>query len=320
MKRIVVIGGGTGISTVGRALKSLPFNLTFIVTITDDGGSSGLLRRDLSIPPPGDIRNNLIALADDEELLTKIFSFRFRSPELKNHSLGNLIIAGLTELLGSFPEAVAAASRLLKINGTVLPVADGLVHLIGRLANGEHVVGETEVSRHGKEIIELMLDPEIEALPQVLEAIGAADAIFIGPGSLLTSIVPNFLVKGVKKVLQSSNAPKVFIANLVTQPGETDGFSLRKHVEIVEKYSGIKLDKIYWTDVSKFTEKTLKRYIEKGYFPVINDMKEDPRTVELPGVEERLIVDNRRKKVLRHSQKDILFIARDLKLLEECQE
>lgn len=315
MKHIVVIGGGTGISTVGRALKSMPFDLTFIVTITDDGGSSGLLRRDLSIPPPGDIRNNLIALADDEELLTKIFSFRFQSPELKNHSLGNLIIAGLTEMLGNFPEAVAAASRLLKINGTVLPVADGLVHLVGILPNGEQVVGESEVSRRGTEIVELMLNSEVEALPQVLKAIETADAIFIGPGSLLTSIVPNFLVKGVKKALQRSSAPKVFIANLVTQPGETDGFSLKRHVEIVERYSGIKMDKIYY--VSKFTGKTLKRYIERGYSPVVNDMKEDPRTVELPGVEERMIVDNRRKKVLRHSQKDILFIVRDLKLLEE---
>ncbi len=319
MQEIVVIGGGTGLSTLGRVLKKIPVNLTFIVTITDDGGSSGRLREDLGMPPPGDIRNNLLALADDETLLSRVFSYRFKSDKLLRHSLGNLILAGLTEMEGSFPEAVAAASKLLRIRGIVLPVADALIHLVGKFDDGTILKGETNISKKGCTPKELKLDRPVEALPEVIEAIRNADYLVFGPGSLFTSIISNFLVDGVVDALQNSKGKKVYMSNLMTQPGETSNFTLKNHVLEIEKYSEIKLDKIFWIDLSNLEEKepeVFKKYRNSGAVPVKNDMKYDERVVVIKDFEEKQLDITGKKLVLRHSEASIMGIAEILKVTE----
>jgi uncharacterized cofD-like protein len=319
MSEVVVIGGGTGLSTLGRVLKRLPVNLTFIVTITDDGGSSGRLREDLGMPPPGDIRNNLLALADDENLLAKVFGYRFKSDRLLRHSLGNLILAGLTEMEGSFPEAVAAASKLLRIRGIVLPVADALIHLVGKFDDGTILKGETNITNKGCSPKELKLDRPVKALPEVVEAIEKADYILLGPGSLFTSVVSNFLVDGVVQAIQKSNGKKVYISNLMTQPGETKGFTLKNHVSIIEKYSNVSLDKIFWVDLSNIEKREpeiFENYRSSGAVPVKNDMKYDSRVIRIEDFEEKQLEINGKKLVLRHSEKSIIEIAKTLGISE----
>ncbi|MFO7881639.1 MAG: YvcK family protein [Kosmotogaceae bacterium] len=319
MSEVVVIGGGTGLSTFGRVLKTLSVNLTFVVTITDDGGSSGRLREDLGMPPPGDIRNNLLALADDENLLSKVFSYRFKSDKLLKHSLGNLILAGLTEMEGSFPEAVAAASKLLRIRGNVLPVADALIHLVGTFNDGTILKGETNISKKGCSPKELRLDRTVKALPEVVEAIENADYIIFGPGSLFTSIISNFLVEGVPQALQKSKGKKAYISNLMTQPGETNNFSLKQHVLEVEKYSSVILDKIFWVDLSnleKMEPEIFEKYKKSGAIPVKNDMECDNRVIRIEDFEEKQLEANGKKLVLRHSESSVFQIARILGIAE----
>ncbi|TYB92603.1 MAG: YvcK family protein [Kosmotoga sp.] len=319
MSDVVVIGGGTGLSTLGRVLKKLPINLTFIVTITDDGGSSGRLREDLGMPPPGDIRNNLLALADDENLLAKVFSYRFKSDKLLRHSLGNLILAGLTEMEGSFPEAVAAASKLLRIRGIVLPVADALIHLVGKFDDGTILKGETNITKKGCAPKELRLDRPVKALPEVVEAIEKADYIILGPGSLFTSIISNFLVDGVVEAIQKSHGEKVYMSNLMTQPGETRDFTLKQHVFAVEKYAGVKLDRIFWVNLSSIEKREpeiFENYRKSGAVPVENDMAGDSRIVKIEDFEEKQLEINGKKLVLRHSEKSIIKIAKILGIME----
>ncbi|HNS66453.1 MAG TPA: YvcK family protein [Mesotoga infera] len=317
MRKIVLIGGGTGLSTFARVLKSFPVDLTLVVAITDDGGSSGILREEMKIPPPGDIRNNIIALANNEEILTKVFSHRFSTDAMKKHSLGNIIIAGLTEMHGSFPDAVIAASKLLNIKGKVLPVADALVRLIGELDDGSKIEGESEVARYGKKIKRLTLDRKVQALPEVLREIEMADTLIVGPGSLFTSVVPNFLVSGVSEAFSRSPGKKVYICNIMTQPKESEGFDLKKHVDTVESYIGTPFDRVFWTEVGGVEKTVLERYRRAGAVPVRNDLPNDTRVTVIRGATTELIIDGREKLVVRHSRESIVSILRELEIFEE---
>ncbi|MGD9907279.1 hypothetical protein BG32_10935 [Mesotoga sp. HF07.pep.5.2.highcov] len=317
MSKIVLIGGGTGLSTFARVIKDFVTSLTLIVAVTDDGGSSGILREALGMPPPGDVRNNIIALADDEKLLTKVFSHRFSAPAMNGHSLGNIIIAGLMEMCGGFSEAVLTASRMLKIKGIVLPVAEDLVSLVGELDDGTIVKGESRVSAAGKRLKKVSLDRACEALPEVSDSLVSADTIIIGPGSLFTSVVPNFLVSGVKEALKRSQARKIYVCNIMTQPGETDDFSLAKHVQIAESYCGVEFDLIFWTEIGGVASSVLSRYEEKGSRPVENDMISDGRVKVITGATTEFIDDGRRRPVLRHSRAGIISILHELGLLGE---
>lgn len=233
--RLVVIGGGTGLSTVLRGLKEYTSNLTAIVTVTDDGGSSGRLRNELGVLPPGDIRNCLVALADSESMMADLFQYRFNEGDgLTGHSFGNLFIAAMCGIAGDFDRAIKESSRVLAITGRVLPSTLANVALEATLADGMLVKGETQISKSKLPIRRLRIVPEhCHALPEALEAILAADMIVIGPGSLFTSIMPNLLIPGISEAIGRSKAMKLFICNIMTQPGETTGMAASDHVRTV---------------------------------------------------------------------------------------
>ena len=247
--KLVAIGGGTGLSTLLAGLKRLVGqhntdeiwfeNLSAIVTVSDDGGSSGRLREELQMLPPGDIRNCMIALSEDSSLISRLFRYRFRgSGELGGHSFGNLFLAALTEVTGDFVEAVRLSSEVLASKGHIYPATINDVRLVAELEDGRIVRGETQISASHSKIRRLRLEPEqCLPLPEALAAIRAADVITIGPGSLYTSILPNLLVARVASAIGEARATRIFICNLMTQPGETDGYTARRHLEIVNQYS-----------------------------------------------------------------------------------
>lgn len=247
--KFVAIGGGTGLSTLLAGLKQRVDkpqdngvwieNLAAIVTVSDDGGSSGRLRDELQMLPPGDIRNCMIALSEDSTLLSRLFRYRFRGDgALGGHSFGNLFLAALTEVTGDFVEAVRLSSEVLASKGHIYPATINDVRLVAELEDGTVVRGETQISASHSAINSLRLEPEqCLPLPEALAAIRTADVITVGPGSLYTSILPNLLVARVAQAIGDAQATKIFICNLMTQPGETDGYTARQHLEVVKKYA-----------------------------------------------------------------------------------
>ena len=246
--KLVAIGGGTGLSTLLAGLKRFVGervdgtwldSLSAIVTVTDDGGSSGRLRDELQMLPPGDIRNCMIALSEDSTLLARLFRYRFGgSGDLGGHSFGNLFLAALTEVTGDFVEAVRLSSEVLASKGHIFPATINDVRLVAELEDGREVHGETQITAERSPIRRLRLEPEqCLPLPEALAAIRAADVITVGPGSLYTSIVPNLLVAQVAEAIGAARATKIFITNLMTQPGETDGYDLRQHLVAVARYA-----------------------------------------------------------------------------------
>ncbi len=247
-QQLVAIGGGTGLSTLLAGLKQLVGkrneglwleSLSAIVTVSDDGGSSGRLREELQMLPPGDIRNCMIALSEDSSLLSRLFRYRFRGDgELGGHSFGNLFLAALSEVTGDFTEAVRLSSEVLASKGHIYPATISDVRLVAELEDGTVVRGETQISASRAPIRRLLLEPEqCLPLPEVLKAIRMADVITVGPGSLYTSILPNLLVSRVAHAIGESRTTKIFVSNLMTQPGETDGYTARQHIETVKKYA-----------------------------------------------------------------------------------
>ncbi|MFN8941201.1 MAG: uridine diphosphate-N-acetylglucosamine-binding protein YvcK [Acidobacteriota bacterium] len=242
--RIVVVGGGTGLSTLLNGLKQYArrgeVDLCAIVTVTDDGGSSGRLRREFDILPPGDIRNCMVALSEDETLLSQLFQYRFETGRgLVGHSFGNLFLTALTHVTGDFPRAVRVSSEVLAIYGRIYPSTTANVGLRAVMGDGSVVEGETRISRSRKRIERLELTPgKVKPLKEALEAIAAADLISLGPGSLYTSVIPNLLVDGVARAIRRSRAGKVYFANLMWQPWETMGYSAADHVGAIERHGG----------------------------------------------------------------------------------
>jgi uncharacterized cofD-like protein len=272
----VALGGGTGLSTLLAGLKCLVgdrhsddlwiANLSAIVTVSDDGGSSGRLRDELQMLPPGDIRNCMIALSEDSNLLSRLFRHRFRgNGELGGHSFGNLFLAALTEVTGDFTEAVRLSSEVLASKGHIFPATISDVRLVAELADGDIVFGETQISASRAPIRRLRLEPEqCLPLPEVLKAIRAADVITMGPGSLYTSILPNLLVARVSQAIGESNATKIFICNLMTQPGETDNYTARQHLETINNYAPeIHFDFVIVND-RRITQDQSERYALEG--------------------------------------------------------
>ncbi len=245
---IVAIGGGNGLSTLLSGLKAFAANkgdvagpvgeLSAIVAVSDDGGSSGRLRDELDMPPPGDIRNCLVSLSEDSHLLSRLFRHRFSGEgELAGHNFGNLFLAALSEVTGDFSEAVRLSAEILATKGHLYPATSTNVRIAARTIDGETIKGETKIGKCGKKIERLFLEPaECEPLPAALEAINKADLITVGPGSLYTSIMPPLLVPGIRRAMIESDAVKVFICNLMTQPGETDGMTGRRHLEVVKEH------------------------------------------------------------------------------------
>lgn len=270
--KIVAIGGGTGLSTLLRGLKRSTANLTAVVTVSDDGGSSGRLQKELGILPPGDIRNCLVALADDEALVTDLFQYRFSEGEgLTGHSFGNLFLAAMTGITGNFDKAVKESSRVLNIKGRVMPATLETVRLCATLVDGTFVRGETNISQSREPIARLELDPPgSKPLREVLDAIADADAIVLGPGSLYTSILPNFLVDGIARAVADASAVKIYICNVMTQPGETDAFAASAHVRVLLEQARERVcDTVVINEEPP--RKLLERYAEEGQIPVAPD-------------------------------------------------
>ncbi|MFC6333290.1 uridine diphosphate-N-acetylglucosamine-binding protein YvcK [Paenibacillus septentrionalis] len=238
--KIVVIGGGTGLSVMLRGLKEKPLDITAIVTVADDGGSSGILRNELHIPPPGDIRNVLSAMADAEPLLAEVLQYRFENGTgLAGHTLGNLMLAAMTDISGDFVTGIKQLSQVLAVRGKVLPAANRAIVLKAEMSDGTIVTGESMIPKANGSIKRVFLEPQdIEPLPEAVEALEQADAILIGPGSLYTSIMPNLIVPKLAQAIVESEAVKLFVCNVMTQPGETDNYSVSDHLDAIYDHIG----------------------------------------------------------------------------------
>jgi uncharacterized cofD-like protein len=273
-QRIVVIGGGTGLSTMLRGLKEHTSNIAAIVTVTDNGGSSGRLTQQMGVLPPGDLRNCLVALADAEPTLASLFQFRFDDEHegLAGHSFGNLFIAAMTEIYkGNYEQAIAATSKVLAIRGKVYPSTLQHVTLLGEMEDGTLVEGETQIADHPQPIKRIYLRPEnAQPLREALEAIRLADAIILGPGSVYTSIIPNFLVEGIAEAVAKSRAIKVYVCNVMTQPGETIGYSAADHIRVLEEHAPLnevgrrRLVNHVLVNTQRPSDEMLARYSKRG--------------------------------------------------------
>ncbi|TNJ61052.1 YvcK family protein [Paenibacillus hemerocallicola] len=277
--RIVVIGGGTGLSVMLRGLKEKPLDITAIVTVADDGGSSGVLRNELQIPPPGDIRNVLIALADVEPLLSQMLQHRFSSGAgLAGHSLGNLILAAMKDITGDFVTGVKALSRVLAVRGRVLPASDHQIVLKAEMNDGTFVEGESNIPKAGGKIKRVFIEPpDVSPLEEAVEAIREADAILIGPGSLYTSILPNLLVPKLAETIMQSDAVKIFVCNVMTQPGETDDFTVSDHLQAVYDHVGYHMFDYVIVNNGEIPPQVQSKYAEQGAKAVHLDMDEVKR-------------------------------------------
>ena len=238
--KIVAIGGGTGLSTMLKGIKKLTNNITAVVTVGDDGGSSGRLRHEMGILPPGDIRNCIAALADDEDLVTKLFQYRFKMGEgLEGHSFGNLFLTALCSITGNMVRAVQESSKVLNIRGRVLPSTLDDMKLAAEMEDGTIVEGESNIPETGKKIKRLFTQPaNCKPLPDVIKAIKDADLIILGPGSLYTSVIPNLLIKDISAAISKSKAKKIYVCNIMTQPGETTDYTASQHVQAILDHAG----------------------------------------------------------------------------------
>ncbi|HVH31720.1 MAG TPA: gluconeogenesis factor YvcK family protein [bacterium] len=271
---VVVIGGGTGLSTLLRGLKSRTTNLAAVVTVFDDGGSSGRLRRELGILPPGDIRDCLVALAESEPLMTRLFEYRFHGGALDGHAFGNLFIASLTGVTGDLESAIKETSKVLNIRGRVLPSAVEDVTLWAEFTDGSIVEGESKITHTHKRIRRVGLKPtDVGAVPEVLQALADAELIVLGPGSLYTSVIPNLLVRGVSDAIRASRALRVYVCNVMTQPGETDGFSASDHVRVLQELIAPDIVTHVLVNVQPPRNRALvARYMAEGAEPVRPDL------------------------------------------------
>lgn len=272
--RVVAIGGGTGLSTLLSGIKLFTSNITAIVTVTDTGGSSGRLRDEMDVLPPGDIRNCLVALADTEPLIRDLFQYRFEVGEgLKGHSFGNLFITALSKVTGDFEKAIAESSKVLAIRGRVLPSTSEKVTLVGEFVDGTTKEGETNITDENKPLRSIQLRPEnCKACEEALDAIANADLIIMGPGSLYTSILPNLLIRDIYNAILNSDAYKIYILNVMTQPGETIGFSAWDHLNILLDHTDPRIVDACFVNKEKIPEEMLERYKENGSVPVDLDL------------------------------------------------
>jgi len=277
--KIVAIGGGTGLSVLLHGLKEYSSNITAIVTVADDGGSSGRLREQFDMLPPGDIRNCLVALADTEPLMRNLFQFRFKgSSELNGHSFGNLFITALSEVTGDFEKAIKESSKILSIRGRVIPSTTDKVVLKAEFDDGSVAEGESNITKSAKSVKRIFIDPhDCRPSQDVLEAINSADAVIFGPGSLYTSVIPNLLVKDISDAVISTKAIKVYICNVMTEHGETDRYTTLDHINAIARHASPKVVDYCIVNNAKVPVQLLERYKNENKFPVIVNSKDMER-------------------------------------------
>ena len=286
--RVVVIGGGTGLSTLLRGLRrhvrapgrnddatNAIADLAAVVTVTDDGGSSGRLRQDFNMLPPGDLRNCMVALSEEEDLLSRLFTHRFRGGNgLKGHNFGNLFVAALTEITGDFAQAVQLASKILATRGRIYPATTANATLVANMDDGSVVRGETKITASKRRILELTLDPPNPApLPETLDAIARADLITVGPGSLYTSLITNLLVDGISAALGAARGLRVYISNLMTQANESLNLTASQHIERIYDHTRTRIFDYAIVNTGQFSPETLARYEAEGAAPIVPDIE-----------------------------------------------
>lgn len=309
-KRVTCIGGGTGMSTMLRGLKEYTEELAAIVTVADNGGHSGFLRREMNMLPPGDIRNCLMALATTEPMMEDVFQYRFPDGVLKGQNIGNLFLAALTDICGSFESAVEKANQILAVKGQVLPVTMEDVELKAVYEDHSMVIGEHEIVATNKttrkKIEEVSLIPNNPpAYDKAIQAILKADLIILGPGSLYTSIIPNLLVDGVSEAIRKSYATVVYVGNIMTQPGETDNYTLNMHLKAIERYLGEGVIKYVVSNNTTIDPAVEAHYKEDHQVLVVNDVKSNGITV----VEADFAIINDTNRYVRHNAKKIAEVV-----------
>ncbi len=280
--RIVAIGGGTGLNTILKGLKKYTSNITAVVTVFDSGGNSGRLREEMGVLPPGDIRNCLVALSTKEPLMTKLFQYRFKLGSLRDHSFGNLFITAMSEVSGDFTKAIEKSSEILAIRGKVLPSSKDNITLCASLKSNEIIVGEDNISKGYGKIEKVFLQPDKALpLPETIQSIKEADIIILGPGSLYTSVICNLLVKDIPEAICESSAKKIYICNVMTQPGETDNYTVSMHLDEIVKY--LKKDCLDYVLVNnkKIAKNTLIKYQNEGAFIVKDDLSKSNRKINI---------------------------------------
>lgn len=266
-QKIVTIGGGSGSFMVLSGLKKYPVDLSAIVSMADDGGSSGVLRDELGVLPPGDARQCLVALSKSSRLLRELFNYRYSNGGLSGHSFGNIFLSTLEKITGGMDSAIKEAGQILRIRGQVLPVTLKNSRLVAVLKNGKKIIGENKIYGSSLDSLvfkKLYLEPAASANPEIIPIIKQADKIVISPGDLYTSLIPNFLVKGLSEAVKKSKAKVVYVSNLMTKPGQTDGFNAVDYVKVLEKYSGKGVIDYVVYNKEKPEEKILKKYLRKG--------------------------------------------------------
>lgn len=315
-RRVVCIGGGTGMSTMLRGLKEHTDEITAIVTVADNGGSSGILRREMNMLPPGDIRNCLLALAETEPIMQEVFQYRFQEGSLQGQNLGNLILAALTNLYGSFEKAVEKANEVLAVKGQVIPVTTENVQLKATYEDDTTIIGEHEIVYMNKVLRKRIRHVELipnrpTAYSRAIEALKKADIIVLGPGSLYTSLLPNLLVDGICDAIRASLATVVYVGNIMTQPGETDRYTLSMHLEAIESCLGKGSIEYIIANRTVLEKSVEEHYFEDGAIPVANDLKVNDDYPNVIETDFAILSPNHR--YVRHDAKKLSDIIMDLK-------
>ena len=308
--KVVTIGGGTGLSVLLRGLKKYPLEITAVVTVADDGGSSGKIRSDMNIPSPGDIRNVIAALSDVEPYLEKMFQYRFDSGEVKGHPVGNLMIAAMTDIHGDFSTAVKVMSRILNVRGTVLPTTNDIATLNAVLSDGEIIRGESSITKAGGVIDHVYITPSrVKPNEDVLKAIEEADYIIMGPGSLYTSIIPNLVISKVSEKIRESNAKKIYVCNVMTQHGETDNYTVSDHIVAINKHVEENIFDLVIANSREFDDSILSKYHKEKQEPVkIDHEKIEELGIKLIKNNDVGIVDNN---TIRHNAEKVSELIYD---------
>lgn len=310
--KVAIIGGGTGLSVLSRGLKKYPVDISAIVSVADDGGSTGIIRDQIDMPAPGDIRNVMSALSEVESKLEHLFTYRFKKDEISGHSLGNLMLAAMYDITGDFATAVSELSKILNVKGTVIPSTNVSPKLAARMYDESLIIGESYIPKVKKEIKEMYLIPtNIDATPAAVEAIMEADIIVLGPGSLYTSIIPNLLPKGIAEAMGQSKGIKVYVSNLLEQPGETMGMSAYDHLYAIEKHLKARVVDYIILNERDVYEEMADTYKNRG----VEIIKSDRERLEAHGLkvitdDELIIVDEDR--VVRHNNAKLAEIIYDI--------
>jgi uncharacterized cofD-like protein len=310
--KVAMIGGGTGLAVLSRGLKTYPVDISAIVSVADDGGSTGIIRDQIDMPAPGDIRNVMSALSEVENQLDHLFSYRFKKDEISGHSLGNLMLAAMYDISGDFATAVSELSKILNVKGTVIPSTNVSPKLAARMNDDSIIIGESYIPKIKKEIREMYLIPtNIDATPAAAEAIMDADIIVLGPGSLYTSIIPNLLPKGISEAIAASNGIKVYVSNLLEQPGETMGMTAYDHLHAIEKHLKSQvIDYVILNERDVYAQMA-DTYKKRGVHIIKSDREKlEARGVKVITHDKLIIVDD--EGVVRHNNEQLAEIIYDI--------